>query len=215
MNDTYAIDFPDPEESDEDGLLGFGGDLRTANLVKAYSSGIFPWTSNPVSWWSPDPRGIFEIGGLYINRSLRRFLKRDLYQVTFNQCFEQVIEWCGQDRAEGTWIDKGIRNAYIRFHHEGYAQSVECWQDGELVGGLYGVALRGLFAGESMFSRADNASKVAVVKLMERLVDRGYRLMDIQMLTPVTESLGGQSILRSEYLLRLRSAMKVQCHFRD
>ena len=213
MEEMLILDFPDPESAEADGLIGVGGVLNTANLLRAYSMGIFPWTSKPVSWWSPDPRGIIEIGGLHINRSLRRFLKKNPYEITFNQDFEGVIRGCAQGRDEGTWIDEDIIRAYVGFHLSGFAKSVECWADGKLVGGLYGVAFKGLFAGESMFSRADNASKVALTFLMDRLVERGYQLMDIQMLTPVTASLGGVAIPRSEYLRRLEMAMECECQF--
>ncbi len=211
MDEDFIIDFPDPDQADEDGMVGIGGNLSTTNLLQAYSSGIFPWSSNPVSWWSPDPRGILEIGGLHIGRSLRRFLKRNPYTVTFNRAFAQVLEGCARDRKGGTWIDRGIRRAFIDFHRAGYAHSVECWHGDVLAGGLYGVAIRGLFAGESMFSCMDNGSKVALVHLMDRLVLRGYRLMDIQMLTPATEAMGAVAISRREYLHRLQFAMQVEC----
>lgn len=209
----YLLDFPDPESADEDGLVGVGGSLHVENLIKAYSMGIYPWTADPVSWWSPDPRAIIEVGQLHVGRSLRRFIKRHIFEISFNRDFDSVIRQCSIDRPGGTWIEPSIRDAYIELHREGVAHSVEIWDKGELVGGLYGVAINGLFAGESMFSRKSNASKLALFALMDKLVQSGFKLFDIQMLTPVTEAMGGVEISRTEYLSRLRSAMEVSCRF--
>lgn len=211
----HLLDFPDPESANEEGLVGVGGNLHLDNLVNAYSMGIYPWTANPVSWWSPDPRAIIEIGKLHIGRSLNRFLKQNSYKVTFNQDFESVIHHCSHERQEGTWIEPPIRDAYIDFHNAGFAHSVEVWDGQDLVGGLYGVAIQGLFAGESMFSRKSNTSKLALVSLMKQLEGSGFQLFDIQMLTPVTQAMGGIEISRKEYLTRLRKAMGINCDFPD
>ncbi len=206
--------FPDPRAADLDGLVAVGGDLSVPRLVAAYREGIFPWSVNPLTWWSPDPRGIFELGSLHVSKSLRRALRRGAYQVTFDQAFPRVIEACRAAHAEdGTWISPEFLRAYNRLHKHGHAHSVETWIGGELVGGVYGVTAGGLFAGESMFHRAADASKVALVALEARLREQGYTLFDIQMVTPVTQQLGAREIPREEYLQRLVPAVRKVCYF--
>lgn len=216
MGSYQVLQFPHPESADQDGLIGVGGELTTPNLIEAYSMGIFPWSVDPVSWWSPDPRAIFEIGDLHVGRSLRRFLRQTDFRVTMDSAFESVVRECSVNRKEGTWIDEKIIKAYSRFHEDGYGHSIEVWApDGALVGGLYGVAIHGLFAGESMFSRETNASKLALVALMQVLKEHQFCLFDIQMLTPVTESLGAIEITRKDYLDRLAHAMNHISSSRD
>jgi len=209
--------FPDPRGAvvggPYDGLVAVGGDLGTDRLRLAYRSGMFPWTVNPVTWWSPDPRGIFELGGIHVSRSLRRCLRQGKFRVTRDQAFGAVITACAAVRRPGGWIVPEFIQAYTALHREGHAHSVECWSGEDLVGGVYGVSVGGLFAGESMFHRASDASKVAVVHLHDHLVSRGYALFDIQMLTEATTSLGACEIRREDYLARLKRAVDLPVRF--
>jgi leucyl/phenylalanyl-tRNA--protein transferase len=207
--------FPDPSSATDDGLVAVGGELSVEWLLAAYRRGIFPWTVRPITWWSPDPRGIFELGGLHISKSLAKILRREIFQVTIDRAFREVMEGCarpGPGRGK-TWITREFIEAYVRLHRAGHAHSVECWQDDELVGGIYGVALGGLFAGESMFHRADNASKVVLCHLVNHLRERKFALFDIQMVTPITRQLGAIEIPRTDYLQRLAAAVKMNCKF--
>lgn len=204
--------FPDASRGRRDGLVAIGGDLRVERLVLAYRSGIFPWTVNPITWWSPEPRGIFELDGFHISRSLAYELKRGRIRVTFDQDFTAVIRGCAEAPRDGdsTWISEDFIRAYTRLHEAGYAHSVEAWNaEGELVGGVYGVAVGGLFAGESMFHRVSNASKVCLARLVERLRERGYVLFDTQMVTDGTRQLGAIEVPRREYLKRVSMAMEL------
>lgn len=209
------LHFPDPRKADCEGLVAIGGDLSVGRLRLAYRSGIFPWTVNPISWWSPDPRGIFELEQFHIPRSLAKFMSRQPFEVTIDRAFREVMQACAQPTAKrnGVWITPEFIEAYTRLHEAGDAHSVECWRDGELVGGIYGVSLGGLFAGESMFHHATNASKVALSKLVAILQQRGFALFDIQMITPATRQLGATTIPRDEYLQRLRQAVRMDCAF--
>jgi leucyl/phenylalanyl-tRNA---protein transferase len=207
--------FPDPRQADAEGLVAVGGDLSVDRLVLAYRYGIFPWTVRPITWWSPDPRGIFELNCFHLARSLAKTLKKNPFRVSFDEAFGQVIQACaapGPGRRT-TWISPEFIRAYIALHEQGHAHSVECWEGTTLVGGVYGVTVGGLFAGESMFHRADNASKVALYCLVQRLRQRGFALFDIQMVTPATEQLGALEVPREEYLRRLGSAVKLACSF--
>ncbi|MBL9126674.1 MAG: leucyl/phenylalanyl-tRNA--protein transferase [Verrucomicrobiales bacterium] len=203
--------FPDPRGAvvggPYAGLVAIGGDLSVERLCLAYRSGLFPWTFDPVTWWSPDPRGIFELGSLHVSRSLRRTLRQAKYRVTRNAAFREVITACATVRRPGGWIVPEFVEAYTALHRAGHAHSVECWSGDRLVGGVYGVSVGGLFAGESMFHKASDASKVALVHLHDHLVSRGYGLFDIQMVTEVTGSLGAREIPRDEYLARLAEAV--------
>jgi leucyl/phenylalanyl-tRNA--protein transferase len=200
--------FLNPEFADAMGLVGMGGDLSPRRLLLAYRNGIFPWYDDgyPACWWSPDPRAIFELDGLHISRRLQRTMRSGRFSVTINRAFGDVIRGCA-DRDEGTWITADMIRAYEKLHELGWAHSIECWRCGELAGGVYGVAIGGLFAGESMFHRQRDASKVALVFLLDRLRQHGFRLFDIQMLTDHTASLGAVEIPRSQYLFRLRDAL--------
>jgi leucyl/phenylalanyl-tRNA---protein transferase len=207
--------FPHPSQADPQGLLAIGGDLSPDRLMSAYRAGIFPWSVNPITWWSPDPRGIFELDQFHVPRSLARIIERGTFTVTRNQAFAEVIKQCavpGPGR-HGVWITPEFVAAYTQLHHLGHAHSVECWHDGTLVGGIYGVAAGGLFAGESMFHRVNNASKVALHHLIQHLRERRFVLFDIQMVTPATEPLGAIEISRHEYLARLTQALAVNCSF--
>ncbi len=216
------LEFPDPRQSPrygpQAGLVALGGDLSVPRLLAAYRKGIFPWSDEPVlSWWSPDPRAIFELDRFHVPRSLARVLRSGRFTVTVNRAFRAVMEGCAAPAPgrETTWISPAFLEAYTALHRAGHAHSVECWQGDALVGGLYGVAVGGLFAAESMFHRASDASKVALARLVERLRARGFVLLDIQMLTPVTRRLGAVEIPRAEYLRRLRKAVAQRCTFAD
>ena len=201
---------PDPSQAREDGLVAVGGDLSVERLLEAYQSGLFPWSANPITWWSPDPRGVLPVGAVHVSRSLARTLRQAPYTVTFDQNFSAVIRACAEvprSGASSTWISPQLLEAYEQLAQAGHAHSVECWQEGLLVGGVYGVSVGGFFAGESMFHRADDASKVALVHLDRHLASRGFTLLDCQMVTSVTRSLGAMEIPRADYLERLSRAV--------
>ncbi len=208
--------FPDPETVTGTplypGLIAIGGDLSASRLLAAYRTGLFPWSVNPVTWWSPDPRAIFELNGFRVSRSLQRTLKRERFRVTVNAAFTQVMQGCAEPAASRgqTWIAPEFIDAYSALHREGSAHSVECWDGDKLAGGIYGVAIGGFFAGESMFHRVSDASKVALYHLIQRLNERKFELFDIQMLTPITHQLGAITIPRKNYLTRLRAAVELR-----
>jgi leucyl/phenylalanyl-tRNA--protein transferase len=201
--------FLDPEFADDMGLVGMGGDLSPRRLLQAYCSGIFPWYDDgyPLCWWSPDPRAIFELDSFRVARRLRRTMRSGRFTLTTNRAFADVIRGCAE-RDEGTWITDDMIGAYEELHRRGWAHSVEAWCGDTLGGGLYGVAVGGLFAGESMFHRARDASKAALVFTVDRLKQRGFQLFDIQMLTDHTARLGAKEIPRAHYLARLRKALE-------
>lgn len=211
----HRLRFPDPRQANPEGLLAIGGDLSIPRLLLAYRSGIFPWTADPVTWWSPNPRAILELDGFRVSRSLARVIRKGTFQVTLDKAFLQVMKGCAAPapgRRE-TWICLEFIEAYCRLHEEGFAHSLECWQGEQLAGGIYGVAIGGFFAGESMFHRASNASKVALYHLIAHLRRREFTLLDIQMLTPITAKLGGITIARDAYLQRLAVAVQKRCIF--
>ena len=210
---TQRLWFPDPESAESRGphrgLVAVGGDWSVERLLLAYRSGLFPWTDRPITWWSPDPRAIFELDRVHVSASLARTIRRGGFELTVNRDFRAVIKGCaapGRGRV-GTWITRRFVEAYTALHERGQAHSVECWREKELVGGVYGVAVGGSFAGESMFHRVRDASKVALVHLIQRLRGRGFSLFDIQMLTPVTRQMGAVEIPRTDYLRRLARAV--------
>jgi leucyl/phenylalanyl-tRNA--protein transferase len=209
------IIFPSPELAEEDGLLAVGGDLSVERLLLAYSMGIFPWYSDdsPILWWSPDPRLVLMPGDLRVSRSLRQEIKKETYRTTFDNAFERVIRSCAElprKDEEGTWITEDMITAYCRLHEKGFAHSVESWAGDELAGGLYGVALGGVFYGESMFARKSDASKVAFAKLVPQLASWGFRIIDCQVATDHLMSLGAKEVPRSEFLKIMKKALKVQ-----
>ncbi len=203
------IVFPDPRSAGEDGLLAVGGDLRIETLVDAYSRGIFPWPQEglPLLWFSPRRRGVLDFADVHWPRRFLQEMRSRPLRVTFNQAFDRVIHACAsvpRTHENGTWILPPIEGAYTRFHHAGYAHSVECWNENdELIGGLYGVFVEGVFAGESMFHVESGASKRCLYSLVERLQGQGLQWMDTQMVTPVLETFGGKYISRDEFLARL------------
>jgi leucyl/phenylalanyl-tRNA---protein transferase len=205
-----------PQYADEQGLVAIGGDLDPETLLKAYRSGVFPWFDEcmPVCWWSPDPRAIIDFDKFHVSRSLARTIRSGQFDVTFNRDFEGVMRGCSI-RDEGTWITPSMLRAYLTMHSLGHVHSVETWQDGKLVGGAYGVAIGGFFAGESMFHRVTDASKVALATLLEHLQKRGFALFDTQFITPHTSRMGATEIPRAEYLKRLKQALAVSTSFSD
>lgn len=200
--DDRLTRLPDPDTAlaEPNGLLAVGGALTVERLLDAYARGIFPWFTpdHPVMWWSPDPRSVLVPGRLRISRSLRKRLRAGGFRPTMDRDFPAVINACAAPRRSdsGTWITAGMIEAYSELHRRGFAHSVEVWRGDELVGGLYGVALGGMFFGESMFSRVSDASKVALVHLAAQLRRRGFDLIDCQMPTPHLETLGARTVPR-------------------
>lgn len=206
------IRFPPVEFASPEGLLAIGGDLRAERLLEAYRHGIFPWYSagQPILWWSPDPRMVLFPHRLKVSRSLRKRLRHGGYTVWCDTHFREVMHGCAAPRrdGQGTWITPEMIEAYVRLHELGYAHSIETWRGPELVGGLYGVALGGIFFGESMFHRAPDASKVALVYLVRQLARWGFHLIDCQVASAHLASLGAENIRRSEFLARLDEALR-------
>ena len=210
--DPNQLWFPPVEEAldDPDGLLALGGDLHPERLLLAYRNGIFPWFSDdqPILWWSPNPRCVLPPPEIHVSRSLRRVLNQQRFRITSDQCFGRVIRLCATTRAEGTWITDDMIAAYTELHRLGYAHSIEAWnRDGELAGGMYGLAIGRCFFGESMFSMETNASKVLMVHLARQLINWGYRLMDCQVESAHLLSMGARSIPRAEFLSILRASV--------
>lgn len=204
---TPHDDFPPVDTANAIGLLAFGGDLSPKRLMQAYSRGIFPWydSSQPVLWWSPDPRMVLFPENLKISKSMKQLLKKGVFEVTFNKNFKEVIANCAAMKREGqagTWITKEMQEAYLKMHELGWAESIEVWQDEQLVGGIYGIYLREqkVFCGESMFTKVSNASKYGFIKMVEDLIDRGVRLIDCQVYTEHLASLGAEEIPRKRFL---------------
>jgi leucyl/phenylalanyl-tRNA---protein transferase len=205
--------FPPVELASRDGLLAVGGDLSVERLLDAYRNGIFPWYNEgqPILWWSPDPRAVLLPNHVKVSRSLRRTLRSGRFRVTFDGAFADVMRACAAPRRQqpngGTWITPEMLSAYIELHRRGYAHSVETWQANELVGGLYGVALGGAFFGESMFSHATDASKVALVYAAHQFAAWGHTLIDCQLPTEHLSRLGAISVSRRDYLVLLKAAL--------
>lgn len=209
---TRALAFPPVDYAEPDGLLAVGGDLSPARLLLAYEQGIFPWYSDntPILWWSPDPRLVLFPDELRVSRSLKRVIKKSVFTVTLDRAFREVMSRCAsvrRARGEETWILPEMLEAYHRLHTLGYAHSVETWLQGELVGGLYGVALGRAFFGESMFAATTDASKVAFVHMVEVLRREGFELIDCQVTTSHLQRFGAREISRAEFLDRLIHAL--------
>ncbi len=205
--------FPDPELARPDGLLAVGGDLHPARVLLAYTHGIFPWYSEgqPILWHSPDPRFVLFTDEFQVSRSLRKTIRRSVFELTMDRAFAQVIEACAvADRPEqaGTWITGEMAQSYTGLHRLGFAHSVEAWREGELVGGLYGVNVGRMFFGESMFALADDASKVAFVAMVRQLERWGYDLVDSQVYTDHLARFGARDIPRDNYLELLRDRVR-------
>jgi len=206
----------DPSEADAEGLVGVGGNLSAATLLRAYGTGVFPWYNegDPILWWSPDPRSIFEIDGFHCSRSLAKTMRSGKFRHSYNRCFGAVMQACADTRPEGTWVTPDMLHAYGRLHELGHAHSVETWvncddgsDDWQLAGGVYGVAVGGFFAAESMFHFVSDAGKVALMLLADRLRSKGFTLVDTQMRTAHTAKMGAIDIPRADYLRRLRRAV--------
>ena len=199
--------FPPISEADEQGLLAIGGELSIPRLIYAYNHGIFPWydASQPLLWWSPDPRMVLFPEKLKVSKSMKQLLKKDAFEVTFNRDFKAVIEACAairRDGQHGTWITSEMIDCYTELHKVDIAHSVEVWQDGNLVGGLYGIYLENkkVFCGESMFTKVSNASKYGFITFVRKLKIEGVKLIDCQVYTQHLESLGAEEIPREEFL---------------
>lgn len=212
---TFIESFPSPEDADAEGLVAIGGDLSSDRLLMAYRMGIFPWYGPrlPILWWSPDPRAILELDRFHVSKSMRRSLNAGDYEISLDRDFPGVIRGCADRGGGETWITPEMMLAYQRLHREGYAHSLEVWRAGQLVGGVYGVAIGGFFAAESKFHREANMSKVALHYLVEVLRRGGFELLDIQILSDHTRSLGGREVTRAEFLSRLRRAIRKPAQF--
>ena len=209
----HDLRFPPVDRASPEGLLAIGGDLSPERLLVAYRQGIFPWYNDdqPILWWSPDPRAVLFPDRLHVSRSLKRSLRHDVFTVTSDSCFREVMEQCAGPRSQypegGTWITADMLDAYTRLHELGYAHSVETWQDGRLVGGLYGLAIGGAFFAESMFTRVDDASKVALVRLVMQLEAWNFRLIDCQQSSPHVMRFGAEEIPRKDFVKQLHEAL--------
>ncbi len=209
------LKFPDPRKSTPEGIVAIGGDLEPESLKLAYSMGIFPWPIEdfPLAWFCPPERAILEFDQLHVPRSLKKVIQKHPFQLTFNQAFRQVIQECahtpraGQD---GTWITPEMIEAYSVFNQLGYASSVEVWKEGILIGGIYGVEVESIFSAESMFHHVPNASKIALLYLIQHLQSKGLTWIDIQVMTPHMEKLGARIISRDAFLDRVRSNLKAK-----
>ncbi|HET7738902.1 MAG TPA: leucyl/phenylalanyl-tRNA--protein transferase [Tepidiformaceae bacterium] len=204
----------EPWRADEDGIVGEGADLEPSTLVAAYRAGVFPWPHDDwLPWFSPDPRAVIPIGGLHVSHRLARTIRQRRFRVTIDAAFEDVMLRCSEERSDGVWITDAMVAAYCRLHELGWAHSVETWEGERLVGGLYGVSIGGFFAAESMFYRVSDASKVALAGFMAQCEREGIELVDIQVLTDHTRSMGGVEIAKGEYLERLARAVTKDVRF--
>jgi leucyl/phenylalanyl-tRNA--protein transferase len=207
---TEDLFFPPENEANKVGILAIGGDLSPERLLLAYRSGIFPWFNEdePIIWWSPKKRMVLFLDELVVSKSMRNIINRNLFKVTFNQNFREVISNCSnikRNEQSGTWITNDMIEAYCKLHELGIAKSVEVWQNNALVGGLYGVDLGHIFCGESMFSKAPNASKIAFINLVNQLKKEKYKLLDCQVYNSHLESLGCKEIDRDDFMKIVKS----------
>ena len=206
LGDDYK--FPSPQSATNEGVVAVGGDLNPLRILEAYKNGIFPWFNDDdnLMWWSPDPRMILYPEKIKISKSFKSFLKKKEYRVSFNENFEDVIESCSNIKRvnqKGTWITNGLKQSFIKLHQMGYAHSVEVWQNGVIIGGLYGLDLGNIFCGESMFSIKSNASKVGLYFLCQELKQNNYRFIDCQVPSQHLRSLGAVEISRDNFLKKL------------
>lgn len=197
--------FPDPNSAalEPDGLLAVGGNLSSSTLLSAYRMGIFPWFSegDPLLWWSPSIRCVLDPHRIHISKSLNRQLRQQRFDISIDQAFTAVINNCADRKDnQGTWITNEMIAAYVRLHQQGHAHSIEVWQDSDLIGGIYGLAIGGIFCGESMFSHRANASKIAMVYLCRHLIKQGYSLLDCQIVSDHLLSMGAKSMNRQDFL---------------
>ncbi|MCC6138744.1 MAG: leucyl/phenylalanyl-tRNA--protein transferase [Bdellovibrionaceae bacterium] len=213
MNILSPSRFPNPRKTDPNGIVAVGGDLEVDTLVDAYAHGIFPWPHKdyPLLWFSPVERGVLFFKELHLSRSLNKWLKKTKFKTTFNKNFKAVIEHCATRQRPGqndTWVTPEMMSAYLELHHQGFAHSVECWNEGQLVGGLYGVYIAGVFSAESMFFLESGASKYCLLALLNRLHLMGHAWVDTQMVSEVVEAFGGRYVAREEYLKILKEAQE-------
>ena len=199
------LDFPEVNKAEKSGIIAFGGDLSPERLILAYKSGIFPWfnSDEPILWWAPNPRMVLFFDELIVSKSMKKIIEKNVFSVTFNQNFREVISNCQQierNDQNGTWITNNLIEAYCKLHELGIAKSVEVWQNNELVGGLYGVDLGHVFCGESMFSKVSNASKFAFINLVNDLKSKNYQLLDCQIHNNHLASLGCKEIPRDLFM---------------
>lgn len=209
---TDLLEFPPADNANAEGLLAVGGDLSPERLLLAYRSGIFPWFNKDslILWWSPYTRMVLFPKKIKISKSMRQIMSGTRFTLTRNRCFKEVMEACAEitrKGQEGTWITNSMKEAYLRLHELGFARSYEVWEDKELVGGLYGIDLGHVFCGESMFSKATNASKFAFIQLARDLEEKNYKLIDCQLYTKHLESLGAEEIPRKEFLKLLQNSL--------
>ena len=202
---TDALLFPSPEQASAEGIVAVGGDLQPERVMLAYRKGIFPWFESDdfLLWWSPDPRMVLFPDRLKVSKSMRTVIRKKQFEVTFNKAFDEVVEACAKVKRfgqNGTWITPGLMEVYSTLHTQGHAHSVEVWEEGSLVGGLYGIDLGTVFCGESMFSKSSNASKVALIYLVKELKKNKYELIDCQVPTQHLASMGAEPISRTEFL---------------
>jgi len=211
--DSESLAFPPTHLalSDPNGLLAIGGDLTPQRLVAAYQQAIFPWFNDgePIMWWSPTPRAIIDVEQVKVNRTLTKFIKKNPYKITLNKDFDQVLSYCADApfRQEGTWINDKMKLAYMRLHELGFAHSVEVWLEDELVGGLYGVAIKGFFSGESMFYKKSNASKIALIALAKLLKTIDISFIDCQITNPFLADMGCIEVTRQKFVELQQSAI--------
>ncbi len=215
---THELLFPPVSSATVDGLVAVGGDLSIERLLLAYRSGIFPWplfADDLMTWFSPNPRCILELDNLHVSRSLKKVIRKGEFELTIDNNFDAVIRACSEatHQRPTTWITEEIHRAYNQLHQAGHAHSVETWKEGQLVGGLYGVSIGGFFAGESMFSKVSNASKVALAHLVEHLRAKNFGLLDVQQTTPHLVSMGAHEIDRRVFMRRLPQALALKTHF--
>jgi len=219
LDNQPASFFPSPDAalSSPQGLLAYGGDLSPHRLISAYQRGIFPWFSadDPILWWSPNPRAVLPIEDFHLSRSMQKFLRACPYQVTLNSDFPAVINGCAAAHRDGTWITQAVIDAWCQLAEIGYAQSIEVWLQGQLIGGLYGMSLGAIFCGESMFSLKNNGSKLALYQLCRYFKEHGGELVDCQILNPHTASLGAKEVPRVQFLEQLaqlqRHSLAAEC----
>ena len=211
--DKYSHIFPDPRYACDEGILAYGGDLNPNRIITAYRNGIFPWynENDPILWWSPNPRLVLDFDDFKLSRSLKKVIDKNIFEIKFDENFTQVMIECqkvNRKNQNKTWINDDIIKAYTKIHEMGFAHSFESYYNGELVGGGYGLSIGDIFCGESMFSKKDDASKVALYYLVERLKNKGFNLIDCQIPTPHLISLGAKSISRNNFLTLLNKALE-------
>lgn len=216
--DKYSYVFPNPHDACDEGVLAYGGDLNPNRILKAYMNGIFPWynENDPILWWSPNPRFILNPNSFKLSKSLQKTINKNIFEIKFDYNFEQVVKECSKIKRVGqdkTWILDEVIEAYISLYKLGFAHSFEAYYEGELVGGGYGIALGDIFCGESMFSKKNDASKVAFYYLSERIFSNGFRFIDCQIPSKHLESLGAVKMSREEFLFHVKESLLNPCNF--